>query len=317
MQPSSKGTLAVSHESQGLSRREFLAGSAAALCATSGASLASQQGGALIHRRIPSSGESIPVIGLGTSGPFEVGIDAKEREPLAAVLESFFEAGATMIDTSPMYSSAETVLGDLLTADMQAKAFIATKVWTRGEREGLVQMTRSMELLRRKKVELMQVHNLLDFEVHLKTLRRWKEEGRIRYIGITHYTVDAYPKLMDIIEREPIDFVQLNYSATTTAAEQRLLPFCADKGVAVIVNRAFDDGKIFARLKDRPLPAWAGDIDCRSWAQLLLKFVISHPAVSCVIPATGKLRNLEDNLGAARGRLPDLRQRQMIVEAVA
>jgi diketogulonate reductase-like aldo/keto reductase len=279
--------------------------------------LASQQGGALIHRRIPSSGESIPVIGLGTSGPFEVGIDAKEREPLAAVLESFFEAGATMIDTSPMYSSAETVLGDLLTADMQAKAFIATKVWTRGEREGLVQMTRSMELLRRKKVELMQVHNLLDFEVHLKTLRRWKEEGRIRYIGITHYTVDAYPKLMDIIEREPIDFVQFNYSATTTAAEQRLLPLCADKGVAVIVNRAFDDGKIFARLKDRPLPAWAGDIDCRSWAQLLLKFVISHPAVSCVIPATGKLRNLEDNLGAARGRLPDLRQRQMIVEAVA
>jgi diketogulonate reductase-like aldo/keto reductase len=279
--------------------------------------LASQQGGALIHRRIPSSGESIPVIGLGTSGPFEVGIDAKEREPLAAVLESFFEAGATMIDTSPMYSSAETVLGDLLTADMQAKAFIATKVWTRGEREGLVQMTRSMELLRRKKVELMQVHNLLDFEVHLKTLRRWKEEGRIRYIGMTHYTVDAYPKLMDIIEREPIDFVQFNYSATTTAAEQRLLPLCADKGVAVIVNRAFDDGKIFARLKDRPLPAWAGDIDCRSWAQLLLKFVISHPAVSCVIPATGKLRNLEDNLGAARGRLPDSRQRQMIVEAVA
>jgi aryl-alcohol dehydrogenase-like predicted oxidoreductase len=279
--------------------------------------LASQQGGALIHRRIPSSGESIPVIGLGTSGPFEVGIDAKEREPLAAVLESFFEAGATMIDTSPMYSSAETVLGDLLTADMQAKAFIATKVWTRGEREGLVQMTRSMELLRRKKVELMQVHNLLDFEVHLKTLRRWKEEGRIRYIGMTHYTADAYPKLMDIIEREPIDFVQFNYSATTTAAEQRLLPLCADKGVAVIVNRAFDDGKIFARLKDRPLPAWAGDIDCRSWAQLLLKFVISHPAVSCVIPATGKLRNLEDNLGAARGRLPDSRQRQMIVEAVA
>jgi diketogulonate reductase-like aldo/keto reductase len=200
---------------------------------------------------------------------------------------------------------------------MQSKAFIATKVWTRGEREGLMQMTRSMELLRRKKIELMQVHNLLDFDVHLKTLRRWKEEGRIRYIGITHYTVDAYPKLMDIIEREPIDFVQFNYSATTTSAEDRLLPLCADKGVAVIVNRAFDDGKIFARLKDRPLPRWAADIDCRSWAQLLLKFVISHPAVTCVIPATGKLRNLEDNLGAARGRLPDMRQRQSIVEAVA
>jgi len=301
----------------GVSRREFLVGSVAAVGMTSGVSFASPQGSALIQRRIPSSGELMPVIGLGTSGPFEVGIDPKERDTLSSVLTAFFAAGATMIDTSPMYSSAETVLGDLLTTDMQAKAFIATKVWTRGEREGLAQMTRSMELLRRKKVELMQVHNLLDFDVHLKTLRRWKEEGRIRYIGITHYTVDAYPKLMDIITREPIDFVQFNYSATTTAAEQRLLPLCAEKGVGVIVNRAFDDGKIFARLKDRPLPSWASEIDCSSWAQLLLKFVISHPAVTCVIPATGKPRNLEDNLGAARGRLPDSRQRQMIVEAIA
>jgi len=307
----------MTHLFPGVSRREFLVGSVAAVGMASGGSFASQQGSALIQRRIPSSGESIPVIGLGTSGPFEVGIDTKERDPLSAVLTGFFAAGATMIDTSPMYSSAEAVLGDLLTPDMQSKAFIATKVWTRGEREGLAQMTRSMELLRRKKVELMQVHNLLDFDVHLKTLRRWKEEGRIRYIGITHYTVDAYPKLMDIITREPIDFVQFNYSATTTAAEQRLLPLCAERGVGVIVNRAFDDGKIFARLKERPLPSWASEIDCSSWAQLLLKFVISHPAVTCVIPATGKLRNLEDNLGAARGRLPDSRQRQMIVEAVA
>ena len=307
----------MTHLFPGVSRREFLVGSVAAVGMASGGSFASQQGSALIQRRIPSSGESIPVIGLGTSGPFEVGIDTKERDPLSAVLTGFFAAGATMIDTSPMYSSAEAVLGDLLTPDMQSKAFIATKVWTRGEREGLAQMTRSMELLRRKKVELMQVHNLLDFDVHLKTLRRWKEEGRIRYIGITHYTVDAYPKLMDIITREPIDFVQFNYSATTTAADQRLLPLCAERGVGVIVNRAFDDGKIFARLKERPLPSWASEIDCSSWAQLLLKFVISHPAVTCVIPATGKLRNLEDNLGAARGRLPDSRQRQMIVEAVA
>jgi len=307
----------MTHLFPGVSRREFLVGSVAAVGMASGVSFASQQGSALIQRRIPSSGESIPVIGLGTSGPFEVGIDTKERDPLSAVLTGFFAAGATMIDTSPMYSSAEAVLGDLLTPDMQSKAFIASKVWTRGEREGLAQMTRSMELLRRKKVELMQVHNLLDFDVHLKTLRRWKEEGRIRYIGITHYTVDAYPKLMDIITREPIDFVQFNYSATTTVAEQRLLPLCAERGVGVIVNRAFDDGKIFARLKERPLPSWASEIDCSSWAQLLLKFVISHPAVTCVIPATGKLRNLEDNLGAARGRLPDSRQRQMIVEAVA
>jgi diketogulonate reductase-like aldo/keto reductase len=316
MRQPSDWSVAMSHEHQAVSRRDFLAGSVAALGVASGASYASQQGSDLIQRRIPSSGESIPVIGLGTSGPFEVGIDPKDRDPLSEVLSGFFDAGATMIDTSPMYSSAEAVLGDLLTADMQTKAFIATKVWTRGEREGIAQMTRSMELLRRKKVELMQVHNLLDFDVHLKTLRRWKEEGRIRYIGITHYTVDAYPKLMEIIQREPIDFVQFNYSATTTAAEERLLPLCADKGVGVIVNRAFDDGKIFARLKDRPLPSWAGDIDCSSWAQLLLKFVISHPAVTCVIPATGKLRNLKDNIGAARGRLPNSQQRQMIVAAV-
>lgn len=312
-----------------LNRRHFIESSAAtaatvAVATTAGVSLhglssAAEAGEAtlgLIQRRIPSSGEMLPVIGLGTSGPFEVGIDPRDREPLAAVLSGFFAAGATLIDTSPMYSSAESVLGDLLTAEMQSRAFIATKVWTRGAREGIVQMTRSMELLRRKKVELMQVHNLLDLEAHLPTLRRWKEEGRIRYVGITHYTVESHARLAEIIEREPIDFVQFNYSATTTAAEERLLPLCADKGVAVIVNRAFDDGKIFTRLKDRPLPTWAADIACTSWAQLLLKFVISHPAVTCVIPATGKLRNLQDNLAAGHGPLPDTQQRKAIVAAV-
>ena len=286
----------------------------AALPAAAGVALS---GEGLIRRRIPSSGEMLPVIGLGTSGPFEVGVDPRDREPLAAVLSGFFEGGATVIDTSPMYSSAESVLGELLNPEMQSRAFIATKVWTRGAREGVTQMTRSMELLRRKKVELMQVHNLLDLDVHLPTLRRWKEEGRIRYLGITHYTVESHARLAEIIEREPIDFVQFNYSATTTAAEARLLPLCADKGVAVLVNRAFDDGKIFSRLKDRPLPAWAADIACTSWAQLLLKFVISHPAVTCVIPATGKLRNLQDNLAAGRGPLPDAEQRKAIVAAVA
>lgn len=312
-----------------MNRRHFIESSVAtaatvAVATTAGVSLhglssAAEAGEAtlgLIQRRIPSSGEMLPVIGLGTSGPFEVGIDPRDREPLAAVLSGFFAAGATLIDTSPMYSSAESVLGDLLTAEMQSRAFIATKVWTRGAREGIVQMTRSMELLRRKKVELMQVHNLLDLEAHLPTLRRWKEEGRIRYVGITHYTVESHARLAEIIEHEPIDFVQFNYSATTTAAEERLLPLCADKGVAVIVNRAFDDGKIFTRLKDRPLPTWAADIACTSWAQLLLKFVISHPAVTCVIPATGKLRNLQDNLAAGHGPLPDAPQRKAIIAAV-
>lgn len=280
------------------------------------ATVAAASPGAPITRRIPSSGESIPVIGLGTSGPFEVGPDPDAREPLSEVLEAFFAGGATLIDTSPMYSTAEAVLGDLLTPAMQSRAFVATKVWTRGEQEGIAQLTRSASLMKRKVLDLVQVHNLLDLDVHLKTLRRWKDEGRVRYVGITHYTVAAQAELAAVVQREKLDFVQFNYSATSPEAEQRLLPLCADRGVATLVNRAFDDGKVFAKLKDRPLPPWAAEIDCTSWAQLLLKFVVSHPAVTCVIPATGKVRNLRDNLAGGRGRMPDARLRRAIVEAV-
>ncbi len=269
-----------------------------------------------ITRAIPSTGERLPVIGLGTSGPFEVGADASARAPLVEVLAGLFDAGCTLIDTSPMYSTAEAVLGDLLTPAQQARAFVATKVWTRGAAEGIAQMQRSMQLLKRQRVDLMQVHNLLDLDIHLATLRRWKDEGRIRYLGITHFTVAAQDEVAAIVQREKLDFVQINYSATTPDAANRLLPLCADRGVAVLVNRAFDDGKIFARLRDRPLPAWAAEIDCTSWAQLLLKFAIAHPAVTCVIPATGKLRNLQDNVAAGRGRLPDPAQQKMISDAV-
>ena len=271
---------------------------------------------AVITRAIPSTGERLPVIGLGTSGPFEVGTDAAQRAPLAAVLGGFFDAGCTLIDTSPMYSTAEGVVGDLLTPAQQKRAFIATKVWTRGAAEGIAQMRRSMQLLKRQRVDLMQVHNLLDLDVHLATLRRWKDEGRVRYVGITHFTVAAQDEVAAIVQREKLDFVQINYSATTPDAARRLLPLCADRGVAVLVNRAFDDGKIFARLRERPLPAWAAEIDCASWAQLLLKFAIAHPAVTCVIPATGKLRNLQDNVAAGRGRLPDAAQQKLISDAV-
>jgi diketogulonate reductase-like aldo/keto reductase len=269
-----------------------------------------------ITRAIPSSGERLPVIGLGTSGPFEVGTDAAARAPLADVLGGFFGAGCTLIDTSPMYSTAEAVLGDPLTPAQQKSAVIATKVWTRGEAEGVAQMQRSMQLLRRERVDLMQIHNLLDLDIHLATLRRWKDEGRIRYLGITHFTVASHAEVAAIVQREKLDFVQINYSATTPDAANRLLPLCADRGVAVLVNRAFDDGKIFARLRERPLPPWAADLDCTSWAQLLLKFAIAHPAVTCVIPATGKLRNLQDNVAAGRGRLPDSAQQKLISEAV-
>ena len=319
-----------------MDRRKFLAlgGLAAAQAvraagsetgqAANGGATAASHGAAheLILRRIPSSGEMLPAIGLGTSGPFEVGTDESSRAPLREVLRAFFAAGARLIDTSPMYSTAEAVLGDLLTAAQQARVFIATKVWTPGsgaaaEQKGIEQMQRSMALLKHKPVELMQVHNLVDLDVHLKTLRRWKEEGRILYLGVTHYTTSSYPDLMAIIEREKLDFVQFNYSVGTREAEKRLLPLCADRGVAVIVNRAFEDGNLFDRVQGKPVPAWAAEFGASSWAQVFLKFVLAHPAVTCVIPATGKVRNVIDNLGAGFGPLPDAKHRAQIVAAVA
>jgi aryl-alcohol dehydrogenase-like predicted oxidoreductase len=310
-----------------MDRRNFLAmGSVAAVAGTgivnaesaAPARASPAPAAKLLMRRIPSSGEAIPAVGLGTSGPFEVGTDEAARAPLREVLQGFFEGGATLIDTSPMYSTAESVLGDLLTDDQQAKAFIATKVWTpgsggHGEQKGIEQMQRSMALLEHKRIELMQVHNLVDLDVHLRTLHRWKAEGRIKYIGVTHYTTASYPDLISIIEREKLDFVQFNYSVTTREAEKRLLPLCADKGVAVLVNRAFEDGDLFTRVQGRPLPAWAAEFGAKSWAQVFLKFVLAHPAVTCVIPATGKYRNVVDNLAAGSGKLPDAKQRALIM----
>ncbi len=271
---------------------------------------------AMIRRTIPSSGETLPVIGLGTSGPFEVGEGSVARAPLTAVLDAFFAGGGTLVDTSPMYSSAEDVLGGLLTVAQQSQCFLATKVWTDGRDSGVEQMERSMARLERRPLDLIQVHNLRDLDTQLATLREWKTEGRVRYLGITHYTVASHDELARVIEREKLDFVQLNYSALTRDAESRLLPLAADRGVAVIVNRAFEDGKVFARLKDKPLPGWAAEIDAASWAQVLLKYVVAHPAVTCVIPATGKVKNQIDNLGGGRGRLPDTALRRKIVEAV-
>jgi aryl-alcohol dehydrogenase-like predicted oxidoreductase len=312
-----------------MERRTFIGGAVALGAAFGGGPALAHVGhdheeaGHLLTRKIPSSGEELPVIGLGTSGPFEVAADVSARAPLKEVLAAFFASGGTVIDTSPMYSTAEGVLGDLLTPEQQSQAFIATKVWTpnsagNAERAGIDQMTRSMQLLQRpKKVELMQVHNLVDLDAHLRTLRRWKEAGKIKYVGITHYTVASHPQLIDILQREKLDFVQFNYSAVTRDAEQRLLPLCADKGVAVLINRAFEDGKLFAQVKGKAVPAWAKDFDATSWAQVFLKYVLAHPAVTCVIPATGKLRNLLDNLAAGQGDLPNAKQRAQIVQALA
>ena len=301
-----------------MDRREVLIGglTMAAAAATS-SNAAGQTAAPLLTRKIPSTGEPIPVIGLGTSGPFEVGNSPAERAPLEEVLGAFFAAGARLIDTSPMYSTAEGVLGELLTPAMHERVFLATKVWTRGEREGAEQMKKSGELMKHPKLDLIQVHNLLDLDTQLKTLRAWKEEGRVRYIGITHYTVGSHADLAKVIEREKLDFVQLNYSAATRNAEERLLPLAADTGVAVLVNRPFEDGKMFESVRGKPVPPWAADIDATSWGQIFLKYVFAHPAVTAAIPATGKLKHLEDNLAAARGRLPDAKQRAQIIQALA
>jgi len=300
-----------------MNRREMIAGGINMIAAASAPfAQATASAEALLSRKIPSTGEEIPVIGLGTSGPFEVGAAASERAPLREVLDAFFTSGARLIDTSPMYSTAEGVLGDLLTHEMQEKAFIATKVWTRGARAGIEQMSHSAQVMKHPRLDLIQVHNLLDLDVHLKTLRQWKEEGRVRYIGITHYTVSSHEDLARVISREKLDFVQLNYSPATRDAEKRLLPLAAEKGVAVLVNRPFEDGALFQRVRGKPLPSWAAEIDCTTWGQMILKFIAAHPAVTCIIPATGKVAHLLDNFGGGRGRLPDEPQRQAIADAL-
>jgi len=301
-----------------VNRRELLRSAAAVTAATmsrAGRTAASTTA-APISRRIPSSGEEIPVIGLGTSRTFEVGVTAAERAPLAAVLEAFFARGARLIDTSPMYSTAERVLGELLTPEMHARAFLATKVWTRGARAGIEQMTHSEQQLRAKPLDLIQVHNLLDLDTQLATLREWQAAGRVRYVGVTHYTVSGQADLERIVSRERLDFVQLNYSPVTRAAERRLLPLAAERGVAVLINRPFEDGGVFGRIRGKPLPAFAADLDATSWGQLILKFIAAHPAVTCIIPATASVAHLEDNLAAGRGRLPDARQREEIAAAL-
>jgi diketogulonate reductase-like aldo/keto reductase len=284
---------------------------AAALHATRAA------GEAGITRAIPSSGEQLPIIGLGTSQTFEVGATAAEREPLRQVLETFLAAGNRLIDTSPMYGTAEQVLGELLTPAMHARAFLATKVWTRGARAGGEQMSHSEQLLKTQRLDLIQVHNLLDLDAQLQTLRAWQAAGRVRYLGVTHYTVSAQADLERVVRREKLDFVQLNYSPVTRNAERSLLPLAAERGVAVLVNRPFEDGALFARTRGRPLPPWAADIDAGSWGQLILKFIAAHPAVTCIIPATAKLEHLRDNLQGGRGRLPDARLREQIAAEFA
>jgi diketogulonate reductase-like aldo/keto reductase len=286
---------------------------AAAAVPPAGAGAAS----ALLQRPIPSSGETIPAIGLGTWRTFDVGKSTGERAPLREVLESFVALGGRVIDSSPMYGSAEQVAGDL-GADLGVldKLFVATKVWTSGREAGIRQMEQSLRLLRVKRLDLMQIHNLVDWRTHLRTLREWKEAGRLRYLGVTHYTASAYDELERVLRAEALDFVQVNYSLGEREAERRVLPLARDRGIAVLVNRPFSEGGLFQRVRGQALPPWAAEIGCESWAQVFLKWILAHPAVTCAIPATSRPEHLVDNMKAGIGRLPDEGVRAKRVAAV-
>jgi diketogulonate reductase-like aldo/keto reductase len=300
-----------------ISRRVFLAGGAGGLLAAGlGPPAFGRTPAALITRPIPSTGEKLPALGLGTWQTFDVsGAGIAEVQP---VLDRYFELGGRLIDSSPMYGNAEAAVGAMLRGrrDKAVQPFLATKVWTTGKQQGIAQMRRSAERFGAPRIDLMQVHNLQDWKTHLPIMREWKQAGTFRYIGVTHYQHGAFDELERIIRSEKIDTVQLPYSAVDRLAEKRLLPAARDAGVAVLVLSPFESGSLFRQVKGKPLPAWAADIDCTSWAQIFLKFLIGHPAVTCPLPATSKVRHLDDNMAALRGRLPDAAMRERIAAAL-
>jgi diketogulonate reductase-like aldo/keto reductase len=258
----------------------------------------------MLTRTIPSSGEALPVIGIGTYKGFDAGSSSKQRNVLGEVLRTLFSFGGSVLDSSPMYGRAEGIAGELLAEqDAREKAFIATKVWTEGRDAGIEQMNRSMKLLRCERIDLMQIHNLVDWRTHLSTLRAWKEEGRIRYLGVTHYSSSAYGELEKIMRAETLDFVQLNYSLDDREAERRLLPLAAERGMAVLVNLPFGQGRLFKTLRGKPVPPWMQTTGCETWSQVLLKFTLAHKAVTCVIPGTGNPDHMAENCTAGDGAM--------------
>ncbi|MDM0011946.1 aldo/keto reductase [Variovorax sp. J22P168] len=257
-------------------------------------------------RPIPATREALPVVGCGTWIGFDVTPGSPEFQRLPGVLEALFAAGGSVLDSSPMYGRSEAVTGDLLAAaGARPRAFLATKVWTSGREAGIAQMEQSFQRLRTDRIDLLQVHNLVDWRTHLKTLRGWKDRGRVRYIGVTHYTASAHAEVEAVLRAEKLDFVQINYSIDQREAAQRLLPLAAERGVAVIVNMPFGGGGLLRRLRDQPLPGWAAEIGCTSWAQVLIRFVLSHPAVTCTIPGTSRPEHMADNAAAGAGAFPD------------
>ena len=301
-----------------LSRRRFLQATAVASALSPFASscLAATQSDP-IKKKIPSSGEKLSVIGLGTSRTFDVSADAAVQSPLLEVMRAFFDNGGQLIDSSPMYGSAEAVTGTLLQAvDNKASLFTATKVWTYGKIEGIEQMERSMQRLEVERIDLMQIHNLRDWQVQLETLQEWKTQGRIRYIGITTSHGRYHDELETILLNQPLDFVQFSYNIGNRDAEQRLLPIAHERGIATLINRPYQRGSLFRKVKGQPLPDWASEFDCASWGQFFLKFIASHPDVTCIIPATSKLKHMVDNMAAGYGRLPDAQLRERMIKTI-
>lgn len=265
-------------------------------------------------KRTTSTGEQIPVVGLGTWQTFDVGENSTATNPLKEVLTTLLEKGGSVVDSSPMYGRSEKVVGDLSTElKINDKLFIATKVWTTGKEQGIKQMNESFQLLGRKQLDLMQIHNLVDWRTHLVTLRDWKAQEKVRYIGITHYTESAYDQVEQIMKREPIDFLQINYSLLSRKAEERLFPLAQEKKISVLINRPFEEGALFSRVRGKTLPDWAKEFDCSSWGQFFLKFILSHPAVTCVIPGTSKPHHMADNAMAGVGKLPDTDHRKKMI----
>jgi diketogulonate reductase-like aldo/keto reductase len=271
--------------------------------------------GKMLTRLIPELKEPIGVVGLGTWQVFDVEATPAELAPRREVLDILFAAGGRMIDSSPMYGRSEAVVGTLL-GQMQAhdKAFLATKVWTTGAGAGITQMRTSAARMQTRTIDLMQIHNLVDWQTHIKTLRAWQDRGLFRAIGITHYTTPALDDLAAVIKAEKIDFVQMAYALDVRAAEERLLPLAQERGVAVIVNRPFSGGTLFAKVKGKPIPEWASEIGAASWGQIFLKYLIGHPAVTCVIPGTARPEHMRDSVGAGMGILPDAAQRRRMAQ---
>lgn len=269
----------------------------------------------MLTRAIPSSSEKLPVIGLGTYSVFDLDLAPDKERQLSEVLSSFVKLGGRVVDSSPMYGRAEEVVGTLSSKlGLRDKLFFATKVWTRGKQAGIDSMERSMSRLQTKTIDLMQVHNLVDVSTQLATMREWKAQGRFRYIGITHYNASAFAEVEKLLSAEKLDFLQINYSIMEREAESRILPLAQDRQVAVLINRPFGGGDLFSRVRTKPLPDWAKEFGCESWAQFFLKWIIAHPAATCAIPATNNPRHLEDNMRAGIGRLPTEEMRRRMTE---